>query len=160
MRLDDSLASVVEDLTYAFDGVFSQETVAREVADARALLPELEAAGGTIVNVTSIAGSRVHPFAGVAYAASKAGILALTRSFARELAPHGVTVNAVAPSAVRSPLLDALGGAARAALAAAIPLGRFGEAHEVAAAVVYLASPAGAYITGATLDLNGGRLMR
>jgi len=71
-----------------------------------------------------------------------------------------VTVNALAPSAVRSPLLDAMDDSRRRALAASIPVGRFGEAGEVAAAVVYLASPAAAFITGATLDLNGGRLMR
>ena len=71
-----------------------------------------------------------------------------------------ITVNAVAPSAVRGPQLDALDDARRQALGSAIPLGRFGEPDEVAAAVVYLASPQAGYITGATLDLNGGRLMR
>lgn len=119
-----------------------------------------ERGGGRIINLSSIAGQQPSAASGAHYAASKAGILALTRSFAAELAPHGVTVNAIAPSAVNSPLLDALDDERRRALAAAIPLRRFGEGREVAAAVVYLASPAAGFTTGATLDLNGGRLMR
>jgi 3-oxoacyl-[acyl-carrier protein] reductase len=115
---------------------------------------------GRIVNLASIAGQQASAASGAHYAASKAGIVALTRTFAQELAPHGVTVNAVAPSAVRGPQLDALNDARRQALASAIPLGRFGEPDEVAAAVVYLASPQAGFVTGATLDLNGGRLMR
>ncbi|MDL9998538.1 SDR family NAD(P)-dependent oxidoreductase [Variovorax sp. J22P240] len=115
---------------------------------------------GRIVNLSSVAGQQASAATGAHYAASKAGILALTRSFAQELAPHGVTVNAIAPAAIRSPMLDAMDEARQRAVRAGIPLGRFGEAQEVAAAVVYLASPAGAFITGATLDLNGGRLMR
>jgi 3-oxoacyl-[acyl-carrier protein] reductase len=115
---------------------------------------------GRIVNLSSIAGQQPSAASGAHYAASKAGILALTRTFAAEMAPHGVTVNALAPSAVSGPLLDGLDEERRRAVAAAIPLSRFGESQEVAAAVVYLASPAAAFITGATLDLNGGRLMR
>ena len=115
---------------------------------------------GRIVNPASIAGQLASAAAAPHYAASKAGIVALTRAFATELAPHGVTVNAVAPSAIESPLLDQLPAERRARLAAATPLGRFGQPAEVAAAVVYLASDAAAYTTGATLDVNGGRLMR
>jgi 3-oxoacyl-[acyl-carrier protein] reductase len=115
---------------------------------------------GRIVNLASIAGQLASAAAAPHYAASKAGIVALTRTFAAELAPHGVTVNAVAPSAIESPLLDRLPAERRARIVAATPLGRFGRPDEIAAAVVYLASDAAAYTTGATLDVNGGRLMR
>ncbi|RZL65842.1 MAG: SDR family oxidoreductase [Variovorax sp.] len=115
---------------------------------------------GRIVNIASLAGQQASTATGVHYAASKAGQFALTRAFAQELAPQGVTVNALAPAAIASPALDAMPADRQAALAAAIPVGRFGQGEEVGAAVVYLASPAAAFMTGATLDLNGGRLMR
>lgn len=115
---------------------------------------------GRILNLTSLAGQQASSATGVHYAASKAGILALTRSFAQELAPLGICVNALAPAAIESPALQGLSPEQQQKLQASIPLGRFGRAQEVASAVVYLASEAGAFITGATLDINGGRLMR
>lgn len=115
---------------------------------------------GRIINLASVAGQQPSMATGAHYGASKAAILALTRSFAQELAPHSVTVNALAPAAIRSELLDAMDPQRQSTLAASIPLGRFGSPQEVAAAAVYLASPLAAYTTGATLDLNGGRFMR
>lgn len=116
--------------------------------------------GGRIINLASLAGQQASAATGLHYAASKAGILALTRGFATELAADGITVNAIAPAAIRSPALEALAPARQEGLLSAIPLGRFGEPEEVAAAAVFLVSDAGAFITGATLDINGGRLMR
>lgn len=115
---------------------------------------------GRIVNLSSFAGQHPSPASGLHYAASKAGILAVTRGFAAELAPHGVTVNAVAPSAIEGPQLDAIDARRRDALLAAVPLGRFGRAAEVAATVLWLASDAAGYVTGQTIDVNGGRAMR
>lgn len=121
---------------------------------ARALLPELEAAKGSIVNVTSIAGSRVHPFAGVAYAASKAGLAALTREMAHEFGRHGVRANAIAPgeieTSILSPGTDAL-------VAAEVPMGRLGEPREVAETIYFLCSGQSSYINGAEIHINGGQ---
>ena len=121
---------------------------------ARALLPELEAAGGTIVNVTSIAGSRVHPFAGVAYAASKAGLAALTRELAHEFGPRGVRANAIAPgeieTSILSPGTDEL-------VANEVPMGRLGEPREVAETIHFLCSSASSYINGAEIHISGGQ---
>lgn len=121
---------------------------------ARALLPELEAARGTIVNVTSIAGSRVHPFAGVAYAASKAGLAALTRELAHEFGPRGVRANAIAPgeieTAILSPGTDEL-------VANQVPMGRLGDPREVAETIHFLCSAASSYINGAEIHISGGQ---
>jgi len=115
---------------------------------------------GRIINLASIAAQQPSLATGPHYAASKAGILALTRSFALELAPHGVTVNSIAPAAISGPALNAMPEDVRHHLMAAMPMRRFGEGGDVAAAALYLASDAGAFVTGATLDVNGGRLMR
>ena len=115
---------------------------------------------GRIINLASLAGQQASSATGAHYAASKAGILALTRTFAAELASCGVTVNAIAPAAIDTPVLQALPEDRRSALAQSIPLGRFGHPDEVAGAALYLASDAAGFITGATLDVNGGRLMR
>src|SRR5688500_4914532 len=115
---------------------------------------------GRIVNLASLAGQQGGAVAGAHYAASKAGIVVLTKIVARELAPHGVTVNAVAPAAVRTPVMDALPPERVEALAATIPVGRVGRPEEVAAAVAFLASDEAAYVTGSTLDVNGGLFMR
>jgi NAD(P)-dependent dehydrogenase (short-subunit alcohol dehydrogenase family) len=121
---------------------------------ARALLPELAASGGSIVDVTSIAGSRVHPFAGVAYAASKAGLAALTREMASDFAVRGVRANSIAPgeiaTSILSPGTDDL-------VANEVPMRRLGLPHEVAETVFFLCSTAAAYITGANIHINGGQ---
>ncbi|HYC82107.1 MAG TPA: glucose 1-dehydrogenase [Solirubrobacterales bacterium] len=115
---------------------------------------------GRIVNLSSLAGHQGSVANGAHYSASKAGIIVLTKIAATELAPHHVTVNAVAPAAIAGPQLDALPPERRESIAAKIPLGRLGHPDEVAAAVAFLASEEAAYITGATLDLNGGLFMR
>jgi 3-oxoacyl-[acyl-carrier protein] reductase len=116
--------------------------------------------GGRIVNLGSLAGQQGSAINGAHYAASKAGILALSKIVARELAPYGVTVNVVAPAAIEGPLMDALPPTAVEGLIASIPVGRIGRADEVAMLIAYLASDAAGYITGATFDINGGSFMR
>jgi 3-oxoacyl-[acyl-carrier protein] reductase len=115
---------------------------------------------GRIVNLASLAGQQGGLVAGAHYAASKAGIVVLTKIAASELAPHGVTVNAVAPAAIAGPIMDTLPPERVEALARSIPVGRVGRPEEVAALVAFLASDEAGYITGATLDVNGGLLMR
>lgn len=115
---------------------------------------------GRIVNMASLAGQQGSLVAGAHYAASKAGILVLTKVVAGLLAPHGVTVNAVAPAAIDGPLMSSLPPEQVAALTERIPVGRLGRPEEVAALVVYLASDAAAFVTGATFDANGGIFMR
>jgi 3-oxoacyl-[acyl-carrier protein] reductase len=115
---------------------------------------------GRIVNLASLAGQQGGSVAGAHYAASKAGILVLTKILAKELAAKGVTVNAVVPAAIRGPVMDTVPAERLAALESTIPVGRFGEAAEVAALVAFLCSSDAGYITGAALDINGGLGMR
>lgn len=122
-----------------------------------ALRSMLERGAGTIVNVSSIAGERGGALSG-AYAASKAGSIALTRFLGRSLAAKGVRVNAVAPAMTDTDLLDELGRAEmERAILPALPMGRFATPQEVAAAVTFLASPEASYITGICLPVYGGQ---
>lgn len=120
---------------------------------ARGLKDELSAAKGSVVNVTSIAGSRVHPFAGAAYATSKAALSALTREMAHDFGPLGVRVNAIAPGEVDTPILSP--GTER--LIETIPMRRLGKPSEVADAIFFLCSDEARYISGTELQINGAQ---
>lgn len=123
-----------------------------------ALRPMLAARWGRIVNVSSVVAERGNP--GQAnYAAAKAGMIGMAKSVAAEVATRGITVNCVAPGFIATPMTEALSEEQTARAAAAVPMGRFGNPDEVAAAVVYLASAEAAYVTGATLHVNGGLAM-
>jgi len=118
----------------------------------------IKARWGRIINITSVVGAAGN--AGQAnYAAAKAGVTGMTRALARELGGRDITVNCVAPGFIDTDMTRALTEAQRAALLAQIPLGRLGTPEDVAAAVVYLASPAAGYVTGAVLHVNGGMYM-
>jgi 3-oxoacyl-[acyl-carrier protein] reductase len=118
----------------------------------------MKARHGRIVNITSVVGASGN--AGQAnYAAAKAGVVGLTKALAREVGSRGITVNCVAPGFIDTDMTRALSEHQTQALLAQIPLGRLGSADDIAAAVVFLASPAGAYITGTTLHVNGGMYM-
>ena len=119
-----------------------------------------ERGGGRIVNLASDAAFAASGASGAHYAASKAGVVAVTRRAATELAPYGVTVNAVAPAAIDGPLAQSVRRERLAEKLADIPVGRLGRPEEVAALVSFLLSDDAGYITGATLDVNGGALMR
>jgi len=120
---------------------------------AQGLKPELAAAHGAIVNVTSIAGSRVHPFAGAAYSASKAALAALTREMAADFGPLNVRVNAIAPGEIDTAILSP--GTEK--IVEQIPLRRLGTPAEVAKAIYYLCTDQSSYVTGAELMINGGQ---
>lgn len=120
---------------------------------ARGLMRELEAAKGSVVNVTSIAGSRVHPFAGAAYATSKAALAALTREMAADFGPHGVRVNAISPGEIDTSILSP--GTDK--LVAQIPMRRLGTPEEVAKAIYFLCTDQSSYVHGAEIHINGGQ---
>ncbi len=121
---------------------------------ARGLFEELRRAQGTIVNVTSIAGSRVHPFAGVAYATSKAASAALTREMAHDFGPYGVRVNAIAPGEIDTSILSP---GTEAIVEDEIPMKRLGLPSEVAQTILFLCTSAASYINGAEIHINGGQ---
>jgi 3-oxoacyl-[acyl-carrier protein] reductase len=122
------------------------------------LRPMLKNRWGRIVNISSIVG-RTGQAGQVNYAASKAGLIGLTLSLAREVASRGITVNAIAPGYIETPMTAVLDEKQRTAMMATIPLGRAGTDQEIAHSVAFLASEEAAYITGHVLDVNGGMFM-
>lgn len=113
---------------------------------------------GRIIGITSVVGVTGNPGQSN-YAASKAGMIGFSKSLAQEVGSRGITVNAIAPGFIESPMTDALNDAQREAILGKIPAGRLGSGGEIAAAVVYLASDEAAYVTGQTLHVNGGMAM-
>jgi NAD(P)-dependent dehydrogenase (short-subunit alcohol dehydrogenase family) len=120
---------------------------------ARGLMDELKAAKGSVVNVTSIAGSRVHPFAGAAYATSKAALAALTREMASDFGPHGIRVNSISPGEIDTSILSP--GTDK--IVAQIPMRRLGTPEEVAKAIYFLCTDQSSYVHGAEIHINGGQ---
>jgi 3-oxoacyl-[acyl-carrier protein] reductase len=122
--------------------------------------PMRQQAWGRMINIASITAQTGGVSGSVAYSAAKGGLLALTRTLARDGAPHGITANAVAPGQIDTGMSRSLAPEALRARTANIPLGRLGTPEEIGYAVLFLASEEAAYVTGATLDVNGGILKR
>ena len=120
--------------------------------------PMMKARWGRIINISSIVGATGNP-GQVNYAASKAGMMGLTKSIAYEVASRGITANAVAPGFIATAMTDKLSDDQKAAINGKIPAARMGTPEEIAAAVLYLASPEAGYVTGTTLHVNGGMAM-
>jgi 3-oxoacyl-[acyl-carrier protein] reductase len=120
--------------------------------------PMMKARFGRIVTITSVVGATGNP-GQVNYAAAKAGLVGMTKSFAQEVASRGITANCIAPGFIRTAMTDVLPEAQKEALNARIPIGRMGEGGDIGAAVAYLASKEAGYVTGQTLHVNGGMAM-
>ena len=126
---------------------------------ARAVLkPMMKKRWGRIISITSVVGTTGNPGQGN-YAATKAGLIGMSKSLAQEVASRNITVNCVAPGFIKSPMTDVLNDQQREAIMGRIPAGRLGSGRDVAAAVAYLASEEAAYVTGQTLHVNGGMAM-
>lgn len=118
----------------------------------------MKARWGRIVNISSVVGATGNPGQGN-YAAAKAGMVGMSKSLAYEVASRGITVNAVAPGFIETAMTDKLTDDQKSTILTQIPSGRMGTPEEIAAAVLYLASPEAAYVTGTTLHVNGGMAM-
>lgn len=141
-----------------WDDVLSTNLTGAFLLTQALLRPMMKNRWGRIVNITSVVG-RTGQEGQVNYAASKAGLIGFTRAMAREVASRGITVNAVAPGYIETPMTAVLDEKLRTAMVAQIPLGRPGTDTEIAQSVAFLASDAAAYITGHVLDVNGGMFM-
>jgi 3-oxoacyl-[acyl-carrier protein] reductase len=128
----------------------------------QAAMPHVRAAGvrGRIINVASSGGQMGGVLIGAHYSASKAGVIGLTKTLARLLAPDRATANCISPGTSATDLTAGWTDEQKARIRGQVPVGRFGEAHEIAAGICFLASDEAAFITGATLDMNGGLYMR
>jgi 3-oxoacyl-[acyl-carrier protein] reductase len=120
--------------------------------------PMMRARFGRIVTITSVVGATGNP-GQMNYAAAKAGLVGMTKSYAQEVASRGITANCVAPGFIRTPMTDVLPDAQKEALNSRIPMGRMGEGADIGAAVAFLASREAGYVTGQTLHVNGGMAM-
>jgi 3-oxoacyl-[acyl-carrier protein] reductase len=141
-----------------WDDVLNVNMTAAMMLARASLRSMMKARHGRIISVSSIVGVTGNP--GQAnYAASKAGMIGFSKALAAEVASRGITVNAVAPGFIATPMTDALGDAQQEALLGRVPMGRLGSAEEVAAAVTFLASGEASYITGSTIHVNGGMAM-
>jgi NAD(P)-dependent dehydrogenase (short-subunit alcohol dehydrogenase family) len=147
-----SRLSSIETTIDVWDHVFRVNFFA-PIMLARGLVEELKAAKGSVVNVTSIAGSRVHPFAGTAYATSKAALASLTREMATDFGLLGIRVNAIAPGEIDTPILSP--GTEK--IVAQIPLHRLGTPDEVAKIIYVLCTETSSYVNGAEIHINGGQ---
>jgi 3-oxoacyl-[acyl-carrier protein] reductase len=152
---DAPLMMVAED---AWDRVIATNLKVAYLCCRQALRGMIAARGGRIVNVVSPAAFFGQEGAS-SYAAAKAGLVALTKSLAREVARFGITVNAVSPGLVETQLIAGVGDARRRDMERQIPLGRLASPAEIAAAILFLASPAASYVTGTTLHVDGGLTM-
>jgi 3-oxoacyl-[acyl-carrier protein] reductase len=141
-----------------WDAVLRTNLTGAHLCAQQAMSVMMRARYGRIINVTSVVAESGNP-GQVNYVAAKAGLIGLTRALAVEVASRNITVNAVAPGFIVSPMTDPLPQAVKEGLIARVPLGRMGTDAEVAAAVVFLASDEAGYITGTVLDVNGGLRM-
>ena len=145
----DSISTEMDDWRHVF-----QVNFFAPIMLARGLFKELTKMHGTVVNVTSIAGGRVHPFAGTAYATSKAALASLTREMAVDFGPHGIRVNAIAPGEIKTSILSP---ETEKKLVPEIPMRRLGTPEEVAKTIYFLCSEQSSYVNGAEIHINGGQ---
>ena len=145
----DSISTEMQDWRHVF-----QVNFFAPIMLARGLFKQLAKTHGTVVNVTSIAGGRVHPFAGTAYATSKAALASLTREMAADFGPYGIRVNAIAPGEIKTSILSP---ETEKKLLPEIPMRRLGTPEEVAKTIYFLCSEQSSYVNGAEIHINGGQ---